>query len=77
MGGLFDLDSKTKRIEVLKKESENPELWNDVEKATTTNRELANLQKSVNDYNSMLHEIEDDLELLGMLDEKDLMEIEE
>lgn len=41
------------------------------------NRSLSNLEKSVKDYNSVLKEVEDDLELCNLTDdENDLMEIE-
>lgn len=77
MRGLFDLDNKKNRIEELKTEQNNSDFWNDIEKATTVNKELSMLEKSVNDYYAMLKEIDENLEILPLIDERDQKEIEE
>lgn len=45
MGGLFDLESKDKRINELENSLNNPEIWNNPEEASKINVELINLKK--------------------------------
>lgn len=40
-GGIFDFDGKQERLEEVNLELENPELWNDPERATKINKEKA------------------------------------
>ncbi|OLF41380.1 peptide chain release factor 2 [Psychrobacter sp. Rd 27.2] len=42
-GGIFDFDGKQERLEEINLELENPELWNDPERATKINKEKSQL----------------------------------
>lgn len=42
-GGIFDIDTKIERLEEVNLELENPELWNDPERATKISKEKAQL----------------------------------
>lgn len=42
-GGIFDFDGKQERLEEVNLELENPELWNDPERATKINKEKSQL----------------------------------
>ncbi|OLF37910.1 peptide chain release factor 2 [Psychrobacter sp. C 20.9] len=42
-GGIFDFDGKQERLEEVNLELENPELWNDPERATKINKEKSHL----------------------------------
>lgn len=71
MGGHFDLDNKNKKILELKEELKSDGIWNDIEKATNLNRELSLLEKSINDYNLILNEINDDIDLIQIVEKDD------
>lgn len=66
MGGLFDLESKNSRIKELQIELQKDDIWNDVERANDINRELSNLQKSIKEYNDLVEQTVENLELLHM-----------
>ena len=39
-GGIFDYDAKSERLEEVNRELENPDIWNDSERAQALGREL-------------------------------------
>ena len=47
-GGFFDYDTKRERLEEVERELENPDIWNDPERAQTLGRERSMLDKTVN-----------------------------
>ncbi len=47
-GGFFDYDAKRERLEEVERELENPDVWNDPERAQTLGRERSMLDKTVN-----------------------------
>ncbi|GAA0312806.1 peptide chain release factor 2 [Psychrobacter aestuarii] len=63
-GGIFDLDGKQERLEEVNLELENPELWNDPERAAKISKEkshldgvigvVTSLEDSLNDASAML-----------------------
>jgi peptide chain release factor 2 len=58
-GGVFDLDSKQKRIEELNQVTSQPDFWNDTEKAQTILKEQASLKEAIDSwekYRSALEE---------------------
>lgn len=85
MGGLFDLDTKKERIKELKSELEVEDIWQDIDRANNINRELSNLEKSIEEYEILKKETTDNIELLDILDseedknnlESELKELEE
>lgn len=46
-GGIFDIDTKIERLEEVNLELENPELWNDPERATKISKEKALLDNVI------------------------------
>ena len=47
-GGFFDYDAKRERLEEVERELENPDIWNDPERAQALGRERSLLDKTVN-----------------------------
>lgn len=47
-GGFFDYDTKRERLEEVERELENPDIWNDPERAQALGRERSMLDKTVN-----------------------------
>ena len=47
-GGFFDYDAKRERLEEVERELENPDVWNDPDRAQALGRERALLDKNVN-----------------------------
>ena len=46
-GGIFDYDAKRERLEEVERELENPDVWNDPERAQALGRERSMLDKTV------------------------------
>ena len=46
--GIFDYDAKRERLEEVERELENPDIWNDPERAQALGRERSMLDKTVN-----------------------------
>ena len=53
MGGLFDVQEKENKIKELEERMNQPGFWDDLDKATNTNKELATLKKEVTLYNDI------------------------
>jgi len=65
-GGIFDYDGKVERLEEVNRELEDPEVWNDAERAQGLNRERAALDKSVTTQREVIEGVRDAGELLEM-----------
>ena len=63
MGGLFDIDSISKRIIELEKTMEREDFWDDYNNANKINKEYADFKKTLNNYNNL----KDSLETLELL----------
>ncbi len=71
-GGIFDYDGKVERLEEVDRELEQPDIWNDAERAQALNKERAALEKSVTAQREVIEGTRDAGELLEMaLDEDD------
>ncbi|AWB33316.1 peptide chain release factor 2 [Orrella marina] len=72
-GGIFDYDDKANRLEVINAELEDPEVWNDPERAQSLGREKKSLENVVHTLDSLDRAIRDSLELfeLAAADEDD------
>jgi len=66
LGGIFDFDAKQERLEEVTKELEQPDVWNDQERAQALGQERAKLEAVVN----TILELEQ-----GVTDHSDLLEI--
>ena len=76
LGGFFDYDAKNLRLEELKKEFENPELWKNQEKSQTLGKEKASLEKLIVDIDDLHASLNDLSELHIILDkENDIDEL--
>ncbi len=65
-GGFFDIESKRKRLIDLKEKSESPKVWNDPELLQKINQDVSQLQKTIEEFDSIHKKAEDSLVLLGM-----------
>jgi len=63
-GGIFDLDSKNERLTEVVRELEEPEVWNNPERAQGLGRERARLEEVVLTLNTMTRSLQDASELL-------------
>ena len=73
MGGHFDEEGKTKRIDEIKKELSKDGIWDNIDYANNLNRELTNLEKSLKDYSDLKNEVVENLELINMSDEDEFI----
>lgn len=65
-GGIFDIDSKIERLEEVNLELENPELWNDPDKATKISKEKAQLDNIVGVITALDDKLEDARAMLDL-----------
>ena len=71
-GGIFDLDAKNERLTEVVRELEQPDVWNNPERAQELGRERVRLEEVVLVLNNMSRTLEDASELLEMAaDESD------
>jgi len=71
-GGIFDLDAKNERLTEVIRELEQPDVWNNPERAQELGRERVRLEEVVLVLNNMSRTLEDASELLEMAaDESD------
>ena len=77
MGGHFDLEVKSQKINEIEKELQDENIWSNIDKANKLNNELVNLKKSVENYQVIHNKIEDSLGLLEILTDEDKNELEE
>ncbi len=77
MGGHFDLESKTIKINELETELQDENIWNNVDYANKVNSELVNLKKTVSSFNNLSTKINDSISLLEILSSEDTNELKE
>jgi len=65
-GGIFDYDEKANRLEVVNAELEDPNIWNEPERAQELGREKKSLEKVVLTLNHLNQAINDSLELFEL-----------
>ena len=65
-GGIFDFDGKQERLEEVNLELENPELWNDPERATKINKEKSQLDGVIDVVVSLETTLEDAAAMLEL-----------
>ncbi len=56
-GGFFDIGNKKKRKEEIEKIMQNEDFWKDLEKAKEINRELKEINLKIDEYQSILNEV--------------------
>ncbi len=65
-GGFFDYDARRERLEEVERELEDPNVWNDPERAQALGRERSTLDKTVNGIRSLTEGLEGANELLEL-----------
>ena len=78
MGGLFDLESKEKRISLLESKLNKAGIWNNLKEASKINGELINLKKECSDAKKLKSSLEGLEELISLSDDLEIRkEVEE
>ncbi len=70
-GGIFDYDLKKERLEEVNLEMEDPDIWNDQEKAQAMSKERASLDHVVSTLDELKDGITDASEFLQMANDED------
>jgi peptide chain release factor 2 len=65
-GGIFDYDGKRERLEEVSRELEDPDVWNDPDRAQALGKERAELDKSVSSQAAVIDGVADAGELLSL-----------
>ena len=68
MGGLFDIPSKEKNIELLENKMNEPNFWDNIEEANKLNKELTLLKKEISTYNTVLNKLSSNKEIAELLE---------
>ena len=68
MGGLFDISTKENKIKSLEEQINEPNFWNDIDKANQVNQELSFLKKEISTYQNLSKKINDDEEIIALLE---------
>lgn len=71
LGGIFDYDGKSERLEEVNRELENPAIWNEPEVAAKLNQERATLDGVVNGLDEITQGLNDSRELIELAEIED------
>ena len=66
LGGIFDFDSKQERLIEVERELEQPDVWNEPERAQALGRERAELEQVVVNLKNLQEQLQDAEELLEL-----------
>src|SRR3546814_2917932 len=69
--GFFDYDTKRERLEEVERELENPDVWNDPDRAQALGRERSLLDKTVNGIRELTEGLAGAGELLDLAEAED------
>lgn len=75
MGGLFDIDLLTNRLNELKEESLLPDFYNDIKRSSEVNIEISSIEKKIKTYQDLIARIDADLELIELVEESEIEEL--
>jgi peptide chain release factor 2 len=70
-GGIFDYDTKSEKLQEVQRELENPDVWNNAERAQALGKERVLLEKVVNNIDGIRDELTSLQELLEMAEAED------
>ncbi len=70
-GGIFDIEAKQERLEEVNLELENPELWNDPERATKISKEKSQLDNVIGVITALHDKLEDAKAMIDLAVEAD------
>ena len=65
----LDLDNQRARLEELKKEQEQPEVWQDLEKSTKIGREISHIENKIGAYSKSDTALKDAEEVIDLIEE--------
>ena len=65
----LDLDNQKVRLEELKQEQENPEVWQDLERSTKIGREVSQIQNKIDSYEKSATALSDAEEVIDLIEE--------
>jgi peptide chain release factor 2 len=65
-GGLFDWETADQRLAELNRQSEDPKLWGDPQRAQKVMRQRQQLERSINTYRQLERELDDSVTLLEL-----------
>ncbi len=68
MGGLFDIEQKTKEITYIEEQMNKEGFWDNIEEANQKNKKLILLKKETSEYNSLNKEILSSKEILELIE---------
>ena len=71
LGGIFDYEQKHERLIEVSRELEQPEIWNDAERAQALGKERSQLEQVVNTLGTLGSTLDDSQELLELAAEED------
>ncbi len=71
LGGIFEFDQKSERLVEVLRELEQPDVWNDPERAQELGKERASLEQVVNTINTLNDSLADASDLLNLAAEED------
>ncbi len=77
MGGLFDLEGLNEKLELLRKETLEEGFYNDIKKSSEVNIQISDIQKTIDNYNSLLKRVDADIELFELVDEQEINDLEQ
>jgi len=69
-GGIFDWDVAVERLAALNARAEDPELWNDPNRAQAIMRERQHVESAITSYETLERELTDNIELIEMAEEE-------
>ena len=72
MGGLFDIESLSKKLEDLRKETLQPSFYDDIKKSSEINMEITALDKKISYFKELEKEIDADLELFELVSDEEI-----
>ena len=70
-GGIFDVEAKQERLEEVNLDLENPELWNDPERATKISKEKSQLDNVIGVITALDDKLEDAKAMIDLAVEAD------
>ena len=77
MGGLFEVDAKSKEITELEEKMSEPDFWNDVDKANNINKRLTFLKKEISKYKDISKSLTNNEEMIELIELEPSSELQE
>ena len=75
LGGIFDYDLKAEQLVEVERELEQPDVWNDPDRAQDLGKQRSDLELVVNTISTLDGSLEDTTDLLDMAVEDELVDV--